>query len=384
MSGWVKRYIGKHSRAIVFVLAVFLSLPIEWGILQGAYLWLSPHLFINRLLAGHGLIVFHLSSALVLWFCLKNRRWFCNRLCPVGWCCSLASRLSFRKKYPIRKIGLGRILVLVTMGFSLAGIPLLLFMDPLVAFRSFFSGWILPVSVCGVLWGSLFLLIVLSNLFFPYYWCRNICPLGGLQELAADGYKKPSVLLSRRNTILLLGSWGTGCLLSHKVKEKPVAGFRPPSARKGNDFYITCLRCGNCVEACPASIIRLNKSVDSVLRWQTPELDYSKGYCWSDCNKCGEVCPTGALVSFSLAEKKKLIIGHAEVNTADCLLARNRECDRCYSVCDYDAIYFTRQNLLAQVQIETDKCVGCNACALICPEKAIHMVPHITVRCNPE
>lgn len=355
------------------ILAVCLSLPVEWGVLQGAYLWLSPFIALNRVLAWHGLLVFHGLTVLVVLACLWKRRWFCRRVCPVGWSCERVSRIAVRKS-AVRSFHWGKAWVWLAAGFSLAGIPLVLVFDPLVVFRSFFSAWVLPVSVVGLVWGGLFVLILLSNFFFPLYWCTHLCPLGGFQDLLADAKEKPGVLLSRRNALLLVGGFSTGFVLSRQADVPRRMVFLPPSARSDGDFYTSCLRCGNCVDACPASIIKLTRMTDAWLAWQTPQLDFSDGYCWSACVKCGQVCPSGALASFSVGEKKRLVIGRAEVNQADCLLTRNKECDRCRSVCDYEAIQFQQEHLLMRIRIDTDKCVGCNACVLICPQEAIRLL----------
>ena len=166
--------------------------------------------------------------------------------------------------------------------------------------------------------------------------------------------------------------WITGCLFSNKIKIKEDRiVLRPPSARKDSTFYTSCLRCGNCVDVCPTSIIQLDQSLDNILSWHTPQLNYSKGYCLSDCVKCGQVCPSGALAPFSVGDKKSLLVGKAQLDLFTCLLTKNKECDRCKSVCDYRAISIVHERLKSYIQIDENKCVGCNACALICPENAI-------------
>lgn len=375
MYGWVKNFVKKNLRTIFFVLVFFLSLPIEWGILQGIYLWLSPNIVINRLMAQQGLIFVQVFSFIVLWICIKRKRWFCHSLCPLGWCFHIVKWKKTRKNSIFKNIKGGEIVALFSIGLSLGGVSLLLIFDPLVILRTFFSGWILPVSICGALWSSFFLLLLILNLFLPYFWCNHICPLGGMQDLAVGLSKEPVVLFSRRNTLVLLAGWIIGYLFTDKIKikeEKTI--LRPPSARKGSVFYTSCLRCGNCVDVCPTSIIQLDQSLDNFLSWQTPLLNYSKGYCLSDCVKCGQVCPGGALAPFSIKDKKYMLIGMAQLDLRACLLTQNKECDRCKSVCDYEAISIVHELLKSQIHIDNEKCVGCNACVLICPQNAIKVL----------
>ena len=176
MYGWVKFFMKKYWGTMLFVFAFFLSLPLEWGILQGFYLYLSPNIAINRLLAQHGLIIFHVFSFIILWICIRRKRWFCHTICPLGWSFQLLRSKNPRKNRAFDKIKVGEILALFSIGLSLGGISLFLIFDPLVVFRTFFSGWILPISICGVLWSSFYLLLLILNYFYPFLWCTNKRP----------------------------------------------------------------------------------------------------------------------------------------------------------------------------------------------------------------
>jgi ferredoxin-type protein NapF len=74
-------------------------------------------------------------------------------------------------------------------------------------------------------------------------------------------------------------------------------------------------------------------------------------------------------------------MGSAEVIYSDCLLAKNRECDRCKAACSYDAITIepSATTVLMKPVVAPEKCVGCGACAVICPARTITMKPPIQV-----
>jgi MinD superfamily P-loop ATPase len=89
------------------------------------------------------------------------------------------------------------------------------------------------------------------------------------------------------------------------------------------------------------------------------------------------VCPTGSISPFTAEAKKKLFIAGIEIGLEKCLLTEIKECDRCKSVCGYDAITIipSGNSVVMQPVAELLKCVGCGACAAICPTETIHLVP---------
>jgi Fe-S-cluster-containing hydrogenase component 2 len=113
------------------------------------------------------------------------------------------------------------------------------------------------------------------------------------------------------------------------------------------------------------------------LSWMVPEIRYLDSYCLEECNTCSLVCPSGAISLFDKAAKDRLFIGFAEIDVVDCLLFKNKECDRCKAACSYDAISIEpAEGGAFQVRpvVKRETCVGCGACMVICPPRVITIV----------
>ncbi|HCP59791.1 MAG TPA: ferredoxin, partial [Alistipes obesi] len=65
-----------------------------------------------------------------------------------------------------------------------------------------------------------------------------------------------------------------------------------------------------------------------------PEMSYERGYCRPECTKCSEVCPAGAILPVTAAEKSSVQIGHAVWIRANCVpLTDGVDCGNCARHC---------------------------------------------------
>lgn len=165
---------------------------------------------------------------------------------------------------------------------------------------------------------------------------------------------------------------------------KPIQPLRPPGSVPEPEFLNQCIRCGECFQACPTSVLQPMSLKDGFRNWWTPELVADFAGCEPSCNNCGQACPTGAIRALPLEEKKVAKIGFAVVNQQTCLpWAGKEDCDICYDTCHkagYDAIEYRRINMEMDeemgfpiegtgnraVVVLADKCVGCGLCQLRC------------------
>jgi ferredoxin-type protein NapF len=278
----------------------------------------------------------------------------------------------------------------MSLAAAIIGLPLFILLDPMAIFNGFFSLFTENISAAVVLSFTGLPVIIVISWFFPGIWCGKICPLGGLQDETAELRKAiinitrpgksntPAKYQGRRVFI----AFGTGLLLGLLIPRFLTSSskkyFRPPASLPKNLFNTLCIRCGSCLKACPGQIIVHRKDPDDPLSWMTPEVTFdNNGYCLEDCNMCSVVCPSGAITQFSREAKKQIVMAIAEVHTDNCLLTERVECDRCKTACSYDAITieFNRKSMISKPWVDTVKCVGCGACAIICPPRTIEMIP---------
>lgn len=380
-----------NLRTISFVVAILLAVPLSLKGFSGVFLWLSPFIMLNSVFSLKSLVLLNGIGIIILILIFFRKRWFCNNLCPVGWSCDKVSGLS-SKIFTYRRVpDVNKWLALTSLFASLLGFPLFIFLDPLAIFNGFFvilSGGVDPVKL---LIFSLFPLLLLVHLLIPGIWCKKICPLGGLQ-LAADDAKnlltglysriapEPSAFNpGRRYLLMSAAGLAAGMAVPAVLKPSGETLIRPPAAADNKVFNFLCCRCGSCSRACPTDIITPVTDTSLPLSWMTPELKFKNGYCLETCNLCSRVCPTGAITLFSVEAKDKLFIAYAEIELENCLLVNNKECVRCKESCKYESIEFvTGGNILNAVPVISLKtCVGCGACAVVCPKECILIKPPI-------
>ncbi|MGH9564014.1 MAG: 4Fe-4S dicluster domain-containing protein, partial [Terracidiphilus sp.] len=326
---------------------------------------------------------------------------------------------------------IGRYVAVLTIVGSIVGYPVLLWMDPLCIFSSPFAlnKATNPYSVAlvclglGTLVGATFL--------FGMLWCVRICPLSGLQDMlylsrkalwnllnggaskqklaassrtsgpAADlvtisgasasaaaktskrDTRSPQNVLAARR-LFFAGVGGAAlALLARRVGaaryKKSDTLLRPPGAVPEDRFAGLCIRCNNCVHACPSKIIHPDTGHEAGLAgFGAPVVKFDREYkyCLETCNACTEVCPTGALTALPLQQKNKYVIGEALVDNNVCLTVLcKKECDACELACPYDAvkIKWDEEQYLAYPAVN-DKCVGCGACEVVCPTNPVKAI----------
>ncbi|MCE5344675.1 MAG: 4Fe-4S binding protein [Bacteroidales bacterium] len=377
-------------RALSFLLAVALAVPVSWKGLTGFYTWLSPYIMLNSLFSLKSLVWLNIVAFLVLIFILFRKRWFCHHLCPVGWCCDIVSGLNKRTVFSYKCLpDINKWLAILSIAAALFGLPLFIFLDPLAVFNGFFTVFSGRLSIIAIISLLGFPLLLLTHLFFPGLWCARICPLGGLQLIMTDVKNLVDKLFSKKEEeplpigvgrrYFLMSGIGLlgGAMIPRFLKPPEEKNIRPPAAVAPVLFNSLCCRCGNCIKACPTGIIYPETDSDNLLGWMTPAISFKSGYCLETCNKCGTVCSSGAITIFSVKAKSQLFIGTAEVHLENCLLVNNKECIKCRESCKYDALKLVpEKNMLNAVPVvDTDKCVGCGACEVICPENCIKIKP---------
>ncbi len=355
---------------------------------------LSPHLAgVGALAARAGgvLALAALPMALVMGF---RRRVFCRWMCPVGLLCDGCARLS---PMPRRRFGkvprVGRWLAVASLAGAAVGVPVALWADPLAIFSAAVSVAVGTWTAMAAVGAAGLVGLVGLALLAPGLWCARLCPLGGTQELLADGTALARRFVRRqreapsappsdaaRRTLLAAGAGaGIGLLVPRLLRGRRRA-LRPPGAADEARLAGLCARCGRCVAACPSGIIHRELAAGASLL--TPVVRFgperpTDRYCLEDCNRCGQSCPTGAIARLPLGGKNSRRIGLAVVDVPECLLTADRTCGVCIDVCPRDAVagIFDRESYTNRIVIDPARCNGCGACVVVCPVNAVRVVP---------
>lgn len=377
-------------RGIVTSITFLLALPVNLGIITGFALWFSPFIMLNSVLAVRTIVPLNIIGIIVLIIFFFRKRFYCRYICPTGFCLDNLkfknkADTSFMRHFP----DIGGWLALFSVAGAAAGLPILILVDPAAIFTSFFSSFAGKPVLVTVLSLSFLPILLIFNILLPGLWCSKICPLGGFQDIL---YKVRELYNLRRGHTdsrpakieysparRYFIATGTGILagliIPSLVRGKAGRRIRPPASVENSKFNTLCIRCGNCIKACPANILKHSSDTSEILSWMTPEVSFTEGYCLESCNRCGQVCPSGSIQHFSLASKSDLFMATAIIEYGNCLLLQNRECDRCKAACPYSAVKMIPSEEFSSVlpAINTSKCVGCGACAVICPTGTIKM-----------
>lgn len=265
--------------------------------------------------------------------------------------------------------------------------PFPLFRGPLDIMASILRGAILPYRQAffqaNVLIALLFVGILSLNWVAERFWCRYLCPLGGLLALVSKvswlrravgpgcnrcrycardctmGTTDPArdFVSDPGECILCLaclaacpqqgnsfqGHWGLGewrdydpsrrrvlAALGLSVASVALLRTEPsawrdhphllrPPGARDADFLAKCIRCGKCMKVCPTFGLQPSLLEGGLEGLWTPVLIPRLGYCDYSCNECGQVCPSGAIPPLGLEEKREVVIGHAYIDRSRCI-----------------------------------------------------------------
>ena len=378
-------------------------------------------------------------SFIIIGLTLLFGRVFCSWICPLGTLLDICGRfVTPRKKYSRHLRGFKYVLLTIVLTASMFGVQLLGYVDPfslLVRAMVFSIDPLMNYAVSGFfdtvyaigpatlsnlteplykvmktlilpyrqsffyLSGlSFFLLIFIFCLEFfgKRFWCRILCPLGGLLALVSriSIFKRvpvkpcthcgmcvsecrmaaieknrrvmfdecnlcmdclefcpdnlttfkfafpkagPPIDISRRQW---MAAGLTGLALPVLSRTNAVSKLpdndliRPPGALEEPDFSAVCVRCGECMKVCINNALQPLFMEAGFEGMFTPRLVPRMGYCEFNCTLCSQVCPTGALEKLTLEKKHAFVLGKAYFDKNRCLVyAENKACIVCEEHC---------------------------------------------------
>ena len=174
---------------------------------------------------------------------------------------------------------------------------------------------------------------------------------------------------------------GLAVIADKKIPERATR-IVPPGAKSLRNMAQHCTACQLCVSACPNGVLRPSTNLETLMQ---PESSYERGYCRPECTRCSEVCPAGAIVKITAADKSAIQIGHAVWVKENCVpLTDGVECGNCARHCPVGAIQMVPSDKdnpdSPKIPVVNDeRCIGCGACENLCPARpfsAIYVEGH--------
>jgi MauM/NapG family ferredoxin protein len=213
--------------------------------------------------------------------------------------------------------------------------------------------------------------------------CAAICPTRAISfPVRIRKEKLPAVDLTKRRllTTSFLAFFSVPFFrLSKSRKRAGEKLIRPPGSLPEPDFLAKCVKCGECMKACPTNGLQPALTEAGPEGLWTPVLVPKIGYCEYYCSLCSQVCPTGAIKELSVPEKTAVKIGQAWINKNRCIpYFLGRPCIVCEEHCPTSpkAIKF----ILVETKlpdgtvavekapfIDPELCIGCGICENKCP-----------------
>ena len=408
-----KSYLIRLTVAGIVGVLVILAI---WGIYPVHIMDLQFTAVLQRVIFDFSWIALGIIVSILV-LTLLFGRFYCSTICPFGILQEFCALL-FKKKGSVQKnLPVKYFISALTFGALIGGSALLIrYVDPYTMFGS---------AVSLTVTGLVFTFAVLALVFFKNrYLCTNICPAGAVlgliskvstnkiyideencvscglcakscpsgcinhKEKTVDnetcvkclkclgeckkgaikyGSRPVKFSLKRRNFIIAVstlmvlgGAVKAGIEIGKNFAKKVRDIIVPPGAQNTNRMANKCLNCNLCVENCPNKI--LSKADEN---FSAVHIDYSKGegFCKYDCNKCAQICPSGAIKRISLEEKQNTRIAMAMI--------KEEKCDKC-GICKYECPKSAIE-VTDTAKVDGSLCIGCGKCAKKCPFGAIQI-----------
>jgi ferredoxin-type protein NapG len=206
--------------------------------------------------------------------------------------------------------------------------------------------------------------------------------MGGRWDLSRRDFLT-GALRGRNLTLAAAG----GMVWSHVLTKSrgAEAQLRPPGAREEADLLGTCIKCGQCVEACPFDTLSL-ATVEQEQATGVPYFEPRRTPCYMcEAPPCIDACPTDALIEGTPIEEARMGLA-VLIDHESCLALQGLRCEVCYRACplmgraielDFRPQERTGKHAFFLPVVNSENCTGCGKCehACILEEAAIKVLP---------
>lgn len=416
----IKRHLLRRWLIQIIFLFIFilLFLQTQYGeivLFQNLFFRIDPLLLTIISIAYRTFVVFALFSLILIAATFLFGRFFCGFICPLGTTIDIFDSLIRPNRNLTNSFKNGKYLILLFLIVAaLIGSSFLHFFDPFVIFERsltliFYPALtlllgsftlIIPAVYTETVIALITLAIILGlGFLMRRFWCRNLCPLGGVlgliskfslvKVLFGDGCKDCGICdkicpmgaiqvegekvdhgeciaclrcvhecphnimkyhwsksftpfdVKRRHILTAVGAGFIAAPLSRFFIHTKLIDrlIRPPGSIPETDFLNACIHCGICMKVCPTNGLQPCLFESGVNGIWSPRLVPRIGGCEKNCNMCGQLCPTSAIRKLPLEEKTYAKMGSAVVDRSRCIAwEQDKVCLICDEACQYNAI----------------------------------------------
>ena len=163
-------------------------------------------------------------------------------------------------------------------------------------------------------------------------------------------------------------------VIEDKVAPNRQTPITPPGSMSAANMAKRCTACQLCVSECPNQVLRPSGGLVTLMQ---PVMSYERGYCRPECNRCSNVCPTGAIKAIRQEDKAAIQIGHAVWVKKNCVaITDGVECGNCARHCPAGAIEMVPldeedEDTPFVPAVNEERCIGCGACEHLCPARPL-------------
>ncbi len=313
-------------------------------------------------MAGISVLLFALTLfSLIAWLSFWHGRIYCNSLCPVGTVLGLLAKVS------VFKIGIAQ--------------------DACT-----------NCGECSIVCKARCIDIKKKKVDFSRcvgcFDCIQSCPESGINYKAPFFSKsdKPKTEPGPRRTLMTAGvaSLATYSVLGKiayaiqlvepskptEIPEDKNYPVSPPGSLSIDHFVSACTACQLCVSACPTNVLQPSILDYGVLGFMQPAMNNTLNFCNYECTRCGEVCPSGAILPLTVEEKKLTQIGKVHFIKENCVVyTEDTACGSCSEHCPTQAVYMVPyKEGITIPEVDESICIGCGACEFACPTRPFRAI----------